>query len=55
MHVAAAFHYYYEWSHAVGLAETARQTEELTGMASGSGLYLNYLFTLVWLADGIYW
>jgi hypothetical protein len=55
MHVAAAFHYYYEWSHAVGLAETARQTEELMGMASGSGLYLNYLFTLVWLADGIYW
>ena len=55
MHVAAAFHYYYDWSHAVVLAETARQTRELTGRESGSGLYLNYLFTLVWLMDASFW
>ena len=55
MHVAAAFHYYYDWSHAVGLKETARQTRELTGLDSSQGLYLNYLFTGVWLVDTGYW
>ena len=55
VHVTAAFHYYYDWSHTVGINETARQTRELTGVDSGSGLYLNYLFSLVWLSDGVYW
>ena len=55
VHVAAAFHVFYDWSHAVGFAETARQTRELTGFESGYGLYLNYLFTGVWLADATYW
>ena len=54
-HVAAAFHYYYQWSHDLGIAETARQTRELTGKDSGAGLYLNYFFTLVWIADTAYW
>jgi hypothetical protein len=54
-HVAAAFHYYYQWSHEIGIAETARQTRELTGHDSGGGLYLNYLFTVVWIADTAYW
>jgi hypothetical protein len=54
-HVAAAFHYYYQWSHDIGIAETARQTRELTGVRSGSGLYVNYLFTLIWITDTAYW
>jgi len=54
-HVAAAFHHYYQWSHEIGIEETARQTRELTGFDSGSGLYLNYLFTIVWVADTAYW
>lgn len=55
VHVAAAFHAFYGWSHAVGFAETARQTRDLTGVESGYGLYLNYLFTIVWLVDAVYW
>ena len=54
-HVAAAFHFYYQWSHQVGIEETAKQTRELTGFDSGSGLYLNYLFTVVWIADTVFW
>ncbi|ANM30950.1 hypothetical protein ABI59_17255 [Acidobacteria bacterium Mor1] len=54
-HVAASFHVFYDWSHGVALSETARQVEELFGVRSGSGLYLNYLFTLVWLVDAIAW
>ncbi len=54
-HVVAAYGHFYDWSHAVGLRETARQTEAVTGVASGAGLWLNYLFTLVWLADVAWW
>ena len=55
IHVAAAFHFFYGWSHATALAETARETAAVTGVASGAGLYLNYLFTFLWTADAIWW
>lgn len=32
-------------------AATARRTLDMTGLASGAGLYLNYLFVAVWIAD----
>ena len=49
-HVACAFQFYHHWSHSAAYADTARQTAELTGWNSGAGLYINYLFALVWLA-----
>jgi len=52
-HVWAAFHFVHHWSHQAALADTARQTQELMGTAVASGLYFNYLFTLVWLGDVI--
>ena len=54
-HVAAAFHYFHGWSHGHAYSETARQTAELTGVRSGAGLYLNYLFTSAWVADVAWW
>lgn len=50
-HVALAFHFFYRWSHCVAYAETARQSRQLFGADWGGGLYLNYLFTLLWFAD----
>jgi hypothetical protein len=55
LHVCAAFEYFYSWSHAVAYRETARQTANLFGVNSGAGLYLNYAFTAVWLADCAWW
>ena len=55
VHVAAAFHVFHGWSHADAYRETARQTEELAGFRWGGGLYLNYVFTLVWVADAAWW
>ena len=55
VHVFCAFEYFYEWSHAVALRETARQTSDLFGVNSGAGLYLNYLFTVLWAAHCILW
>ena len=54
-HVLAAFHFAYHWSHEEAVRTTARQTEELLGQAFGQGLYFNYLFLTLWIADVIYW
>jgi hypothetical protein len=55
VHVFRAFHAVHGWSHADAYAHTARRTEEFAGVASGVGLYLNYVFTAVWLADALWW
>lgn len=54
-HVYGAFEFFHGWSHAAAYGETARQTEELFGLDWGGGLYFNYLFTVVWLADAAWW
>jgi len=53
-HVAAAFHYYHQWSHAVAYADTVRQTAEFSGWNWGGGLYINYVFALVWLGETVW-
>jgi hypothetical protein len=55
LHVAGAFEYFHHWSHAEAYASTARQTAEVVGLDWGGGLYFNYLFTLIWLGDVIWW
>lgn len=52
-HVACAFHFVHQWSHAAAVARTAEQTALVTGWRWGGGLYVNYLFTVVWLADAL--
>lgn len=54
-HIASAFEYFHGWSHWAAYEDTARRTEEVTGLAWGGGLYLNYLFAVVWLADAAWW
>jgi hypothetical protein len=55
VHVASAFAVHYQWSHAVALRETARQTAALVGRSMSAGLYVNYLFGAVWLLDVAWW
>ena len=50
-HVGFAFQHFYQWSHAVAYADTVRQTRELTGWNFGGGLYINYIFALVWIGE----
>jgi hypothetical protein len=49
VHVVMAFHYYHHWSH----AHAFEQTRELSGV--GEGLYVSYLFTVLWTADVLFW
>lgn len=54
-HVWCAFQFVYGWSHATAYRETARVSGELFGVAWGGGLWLNYLFTVVWVGEVVWW
>jgi len=54
-HVVAAFQSVHHWSHTAAYRETARQTAQVFAIDWGGGLYFNYLFTLIWIADALYW
>lgn len=51
VHVLCAFAFVHNWSHAEAYAHTAEQTQAVIGWDWGGGLYFNYLFTIVWIAD----
>lgn len=55
VHALAAFHVTYAWSHERALAATARQTAAVAGLAWGGGLFVNYAFLFLWLADAAWW
>lgn len=49
VHLSAAFHYTYAWSHSAAV----EHTRTMSGI--GEGIYVSHLFTLVWTADVLYW
>ena len=54
-HVACAFHFVHGWSQAAAYRQTALTTAAFTGIDWGGGLYFNYLFSLLWLGDVLWW
>lgn len=50
-HSVGALWAFHQGSHEAAFESTAKQTEELLGVAVGIGLYVNYLFVLVWFVD----
>jgi hypothetical protein len=48
-HVAAAFHFYHHWSH----HDAFERTRLISGV--GEGLYVSYLFIVVWTSDALWW
>lgn len=55
LHVVCAFHFYHSWSHRAALKHTAEQTAAVVGVEWGGGLYFNYLFMAIWMADLAAW
>ena len=55
IHSIAAFGVFYGWSHETARRLTAQQTATLTGVDFAGGIYVNYLFLLVWLGDAAWW
>ena len=54
-HVLLAFDVHHDWSHAAAYAATAAQTEALTGWRWGGGIYINYLFSALWVSEAAWW
>jgi hypothetical protein len=55
VHVAFAFQFLHHWSHTAAVEHAARRTLEVTGFEFGAGIYANYAFTLLWVADVVLW
>ena len=55
VHTLLAFDVVHGWSHEHAVLTTAMQTERVFGTAVGWGVYVNYLFFAVWLADLAWW
>jgi hypothetical protein len=54
-HNLVAFHFAHNWDHGHAVAATAKGTYDVIGIDWGGGLYVNYLFTLSWIADAVWW
>jgi len=55
VHTALSLKLRHGWSQADAWREIARQTEQMTGLAFGGGLLINYAFALFWLAEAAWW
>lgn len=55
VHTLLAFDLVHRWRHADAVQATARQTEAVFGVAVGWGMYVNYVFFAVWMADAAWW
>ena len=55
VHVILAFQFVYAWDHTAAVVATAHQTAELVGWAWRGGIYANYLFLTLWMADVCWW
>ena len=54
-HTLIAFDVVHNWVHEDAVRSTALQTEAVFGVAAGWGVYVNYVFFAVWLADAWWW
>jgi len=52
-HVISAFSLHHHWSHSAAYVYTAATTNELVGIDSGLGLWVNYVFTVIWVLEGL--
>src|SRR5687767_385373 len=55
IHTLIAFSVVHAWSHDAAVLNTAMQTRSVYGVSFGGGIYVNYAFFAVWLADAWWW
>lgn len=53
VHVVTALGAFHDFSHAESIRHTAEVTQRVVGIRWGGGVYVNYLFTCLWLVDAI--
>jgi hypothetical protein len=55
IHVTLAFEFVYAWNHAAATDATAQQAANRFGWGWRGGIYVNYVFLALWLADTCWW
>jgi hypothetical protein len=55
LHVLLAFELVYAWSHEAAIEATVRQAADRFGAGWRGGIYVNYVFLAIWLADVCWW
>jgi hypothetical protein len=55
IHVVLAFQLVYAWNHEAAVAATVRQAADRFGWGWRGGIYVNYVFLALWLADVCWW
>ena len=55
IHVVLAFQLVYAWNHEAAVAATVRQAADRFGWGWRGGIYVNYVFLTLWLADVCWW
>lgn len=55
VHIVLAYAVRHGWSHEAAVRATAQQTAAVYGLDWGGGIYVNYLFALVWAIDAGQW
>src|SRR5690349_21703826 len=55
VHVLCALGLVHHWSQIDAYQHTAKMTEQMIGVSSGGGLYVNYVFTAIWIVDAAWW
>jgi hypothetical protein len=55
IHVFLAFQFVYGWDHDAAIEATTRQTAEVVDSSFRGGIFVNYVFLLIWLADVCWW
>jgi hypothetical protein len=53
--VFSAFQFVHQWSQDDAYAHTARETAAKVGIDWGGGLYINYVFIVLWAGDVAWW
>ncbi|WP_182865913.1 hypothetical protein [Stieleria mannarensis] len=48
-HILASYGLAYGWSHEAAIEATAEESEQVTGIRAGWGVYVNFAFAAVWL------
>ena len=54
LHVFCAFHFRHHWNHAAAIEHTAQMTERVVGLYWGGGLYINYIFLILWGISAVF-
>jgi hypothetical protein len=54
-HMILAFEVAYRWSHEAAIADIGSQSEAISGVRAPWGLFVNYAYGAVWMADLAWW